>query len=70
MRSRKRELADDQIEAKVLSKRNDASAWEALEPVSASTSQRPAWMLSKQEPLARQSDAPATRVRAKARETE
>ena len=37
-------MTDDQIEAEVLAKRNDPSAWEVLPFVSASSSPRPAWM--------------------------
>jgi len=44
MKSRKARAADDQIEADVLAKRGDPSAWEPLPFVPASTSPRPAWM--------------------------
>jgi hypothetical protein len=45
MKSRKVRPTDDQIEAEVLAKRGDPSAWEVLPFVPASTSPRPAWML-------------------------
>ena len=46
MRSRKKARpTDDQIEAEVLAKRGDPSAWEVLPFVPASSSSRPAWML-------------------------
>lgn len=45
MRTRKAKSTDDQIEAEVLAKRGDSSAWEALPLVPPSTSPRPAWML-------------------------
>jgi hypothetical protein len=46
MRSRKKTRpTDDQIEAEVLAKRSDPSAWEALPPVPPASSPRPAWML-------------------------
>lgn len=45
MKTRKPKATDDQIEAEVLAKRDDSSAWEALPLVPASTSPRPAWML-------------------------
>jgi len=44
MKLRKSKLTDDEIEAEVLAKRNDPSAWEALPFVPASTSPRPVWM--------------------------
>jgi len=42
MKSRKPRPTDDQIEAEVLAKRGDPSAWEPLPFVPASTSPRPA----------------------------
>ena len=45
MKTRKSKLTDDQIEAEVLARRNDSSAWEVLPLVPASSSPRPAWML-------------------------
>ncbi len=45
MRSRKVKPTDDEIEAEVLAKRGDPSAWEVLPFVPASASPRPAWML-------------------------
>src|SRR5438034_11513290 len=45
MKSRKLRPTDDQIEAEMLAKRNNPSAWEASPFVPASKSPRPAWML-------------------------
>ena len=45
MKTRKAKPTDDQIEAEVLAKRGDSSAWEGLPLVSPSTSPRSAWML-------------------------
>ena len=46
MTSRKKTRAtDDQIEAEMLAKRGDPTAWEVLPFVPASSSSRPAWML-------------------------
>jgi hypothetical protein len=45
MSSRKSKLTDDQIEAEVLAKLDDSSAWEVLPFVPPSKSPRPAWML-------------------------
>jgi len=45
MKSHKLTSTDDQIEADVLAKRDDLSAWEALPFVPPSRSQRPDWML-------------------------
>jgi hypothetical protein len=47
MKSRKARPSDDQIEAEMLAKLNDPTAWEVLPVVPASTSPRPAWMLRK-----------------------
>jgi len=45
MSSRKPRFTDDQIEAEVLAKLDDSSAWEPLPFVPPSNSPRPAWML-------------------------
>src|SRR5438876_4055916 len=45
MKSRKLRPTDDQIEAEMLAKRDDPSAWEALPFVPASKSPRPSWMM-------------------------
>src|SRR5258706_13508180 len=45
MKLRKSKSKDDRIEAEVLAKRADSSAWEALPFVPVSKSPRPAWML-------------------------
>ncbi|HEV7919945.1 MAG TPA: hypothetical protein VGR02_04045 [Thermoanaerobaculia bacterium] len=45
MKSRKQKATDEQIEAEMLAKRGDPSAWKALPFVPASASPRPAWML-------------------------
>jgi hypothetical protein len=42
---KKSQLMDDRIEAEVLAKRGDPSAWEELPAVPPSSSPRPAWML-------------------------
>ncbi len=47
MKPRKARASDEQIEAEVLAKRDDPTAWEALPFVPASSSPRPAWMLRK-----------------------
>jgi hypothetical protein len=50
MTSPEQKSIDDQIEAEVLSTRDDASAWEAVGSAPASTSPRPAWMVKTKAP--------------------
>jgi len=59
MKSHKLNRTDDQIEAEVLAKRDDPSAWEKLPFVPPSGSLRPDWML-RNKPSVHDQHVPAT----------